>query len=212
MNDGIRYVALGDSLTLGTGALLSPGFVQRFAQLTERKFHSPLYVDVFAKNRIPSHELVEMVTSNHVVRNSISRANMITITIGGNDLLQANRLFQTSGDVQHFEVALDHLYNNLKTITFEIHRLKAMSATPYFIRIIGLYNPYPYLQHSEYWVDRFNGVLSSFSDSIHSQFVDISPLFKYNQRLISFDGLHPNSRGYQYIAEKLAGVGYYPLD
>lgn len=54
MINRIVYTALGDSLTVGTGAFFSHGFVQRYAYLTEKALSSPIQVDVIAKNGMSS--------------------------------------------------------------------------------------------------------------------------------------------------------------
>lgn len=159
-----------------------------------------------------SSELVDVIKKNPNIRNSISKANILTITIGGNNLLQANQLFQETGDFQVVHFALQQLEYNLRTILSEITLLKSYSSIPYLVRIIGLYNPYPNLPFSEYWVDHFNRVLSSFTTNNNFvKFVDISYLSKNKQQLLSLNGLHPNKEGYQLIAEQIVATGYDPL-
>lgn len=212
MINRIVYTALGDSLTVGTGAFFSHGFVQRYAYLTEKALSRPIQVDVIAKNGMSSSELVDVIIKNPNIRSSILKANILTITIGGNDLLQANRLFQETGNFQVFQSALQQLKNNLTTILSEISLLKSYSSTPYFVRIIGLYNPYPRLPYSQYVVEHFNRVLSSFTTNNNIvKIVNISHLFNNKQQLLSLDRLHPNKIGYQLIAEQLVSTGYYPF-
>jgi lysophospholipase L1-like esterase len=210
VNHGLSYIALGDSLTIGTGAMFSGGFVQQYAQFTERILNYPLQVQTFAKNGMNSSKLVELITRNQSIRSAILRANIITITIGGNDLLEANRLFQETFDFQIFHYTVKKLSKNLNIILSEIHSLKYTSSTPYFIRIISLFNPFPNIMYSEYWVTNFNQVLRSFT-SKNIEFVNVSHLFKFNRKLISFDRLHPSKEGYKRIAEEIVKKGYYPL-
>lgn len=211
MNNGLTYAALGDSLTVGTGAVFSGGFVQQYAQLTERILNTLIKVHIYAENGLKTADLLGLITRRKSVRTVISRANIITITIGGNDLLQANLLFQKMGDYYIFNYTLENMYKNMKTLLSEIDSLKLAANTPYFIIIIGLYNPFPSIPYSEYWVNKFNQLFSSF-ESKNIKFVNIFNLFKFNNQLISsFDQLHPNYKGYQLVAQKIANKGYYPL-
>lgn len=211
MSKSLNYVALGDSLTVGSGAGLSRGFVKRYASLSERTLNNRIFVDIFAKNGMRSKELVALIKTDPYVREKIANANMITITIGGMDLLDTNRLIHKSSNFQLFQGTIDDVYHNLKIILAEIQSLKIRYVSPYFIRIIGVYNPYPNLHYSNYWVNQFNNKVRSLCNNNLVHFVDISPIFQYRPELLSIDRLHPNRTGYRYIADQVAAAGYYPF-
>ncbi len=138
-------------------------------------------------------------------------ANIITITAGGNDLLQANRTFMYTYDPSVFDEVTVEFYQNMASILSEIHYLKSLHPTPYMIRLIGLYNPFPHLSYSDFWVQRFNNILLSFRDE-RTQFVDIYSYFIYGgEHLFNFGRLHPNKYGYEVIAEATASCGFEPL-
>ncbi|PKR77297.1 hypothetical protein CEY16_11210 [Halalkalibacillus sediminis] len=206
----IVYKALGDSLTVGVGAFFSKGFVGRYAEKSVNHLQRPIRTQVIAKRKMTSHDLVKLTRDEHQLK-SISQANIITITIGGNDLLEANRLFLSTYHPEFFEQSAFDLYMNVSTILYRIKKAKTNEGSPYLIRIIGLYNPYPQLSYSDYWVERYNQILRSFS-SDHIVFIDIYPFFQRTDRnLLSFDGLHPNKHGYEIIANETAEKGYFPL-
>lgn len=75
------YVALGDSISLGTS--VSP--VQSYPSLVNAQLHAPLMLN-FSRDGLNSDRLIH-VMRNHYVINSIRRANLITLTIGSNDVL-----------------------------------------------------------------------------------------------------------------------------
>lgn len=211
MNNSLNYVALGDSLTVGSGAGLSRGFLKRYILLSERTLLKKVHLDVFAKNAMRSNELVSLIKRNPYVRRKIVNANIITITIGGMDLLDANRMIQKANNFLLFNNPIDQVSRNLKIILAEIQSLKAHAPSPYFIRIIGVYNPFPNLNYSDYWVNQFNYKVRSLCSSKLVNFVDIAPIFQDNPQLLSVDRLHPNRIGYHYMADAIAASGYYPF-
>ncbi|TFB14592.1 hypothetical protein E3U55_13255 [Filobacillus milosensis] len=210
MNDFIVYKGIGDSLTVGIGNYFSKGFVNRYAQRTVETLQIPVRTEVFAKNKITSADLLYRI-QDEKVQSRLMTANIITITIGGNDLLQANREFTRTFIPGVFDEATFSFYRNMLAVLAEIRFLKSLHPTPYIIRLIGLYNPFPHLSYSDFWVQRFNDILLSFEDD-HIAFVDIYPYFIYGaEHLLNFGGLHPNKYGYEIIAEATAASGYEPL-
>ncbi len=75
------YVALGDSISIGTSVL--PG--QSYPSLINARLNAPLMLN-FSRDGLTSYGLIH-VMRNHYVMNSIRRANLITLTIGSNDVL-----------------------------------------------------------------------------------------------------------------------------
>lgn len=197
----IRYTAIGDSLTVGTGALFSNGFVERYSKMLEMHFQLPVYINKYAKNGITSAELLKMLSDSRVTH-SIYNSDIITITTGGNDLLTANRKFMRTMNPIYFNVAIHEFYRNIQSILDKIYVIKSPITKPYLIQILGLYNPYPELPYSEYWLRKFNTIMKSLT-SRNVRFVDIYSPFKYlGNQVLSVD-FHPNRKGYQLIAEEL---------
>lgn len=92
-----------------------------------------------------------------------------------------------------------------------IRKIKTPVSKPYFIRAIGLYNPYPAWTEATEYVIRFNRHLMGLGDD-YFRVADIYAQFSGREKeLMSVDGLHPNGRGYRVIAEQLNRLGYKPL-
>lgn len=202
----ILYTALGDSLTSGVGSLFSNGFVEEYAELTERVLRRKVVIHNYAKAGITSDQLVYDLTRLEI-RNSIYHADILTITIGGNDLLQANRKFKRTGNPVLFQNTLHQLKQNMLKVFSEINTIKTNNPSPYMIRVIGLYNPYPSLPYSHYWVYKFNKTLAEITNH-YGIFVDIYPTLTNNKQMIWLDKLHPNKNGYKTIAYELYKSGY----
>jgi lysophospholipase L1-like esterase len=202
------YTALGDSLTVGVGAVLKSGFVKDYTRLSENTLRRKIIVNKYARSKVTSYEFIHYLT-NPIVRESIYHANLITITIGGNDLIQANRHYQKTNDRSVFNQALQVLKINLEIILKTISHIKTGTNSPYLIRVLGLYNPYPYISYSHYWLTQFNHTIAKVTNSYGGKFIDIYPLFtRLGDRVLSLDTLHPNSFGYHILAQELYRSGY----
>lgn len=206
----IHFLALGDSLTVGVGGIRKGGFIKEYQRLSEIALQRRVIAQKLAKSKITSAELLHFLASPYV-QNAIFHANIITISIGGNDLIQANRHFSRTNNQEVFRYALHSLKVNLQSILKTITSIKRSSNEPYMIRVIGLYNPYPELPYSHYWVNNFNDQMSAVSN-MYGQFINLDPIFlRFKDSILSFDSLHPNSKGYQIIATELYRSGYQEL-
>ncbi|MGM8216688.1 GDSL-type esterase/lipase family protein [Bacillaceae bacterium W0354] len=206
----LYYKALGDSITTGVGAIFSKGFVSKYARFAVNELGIPIRTETIAKNRLTSSDLLYRLQEEGV-QSRLMYGNIYTITIGGNDLLQANRVFNETMDPAIFDVTAMEFRQNIANILAEIHFVKKYFPSPYMVRLIGLYNPLPYLPYSDFWIIRFNQILQSF-DSETVKYVDLYRPFIYGgQQLLTSRGIHPNRHGYQVIAEQAAKVGFKPF-
>lgn len=206
----LYYKALGDSLTTGVGSFFSKGFVSQYASAATKHLKRPIRTEMFAANKLTSGNLLYRLQDKNV-QSRLMYGNIFTITTGGNDLINANKYFNDTYDAQIFHITAEQFHSNVTEILLEIERAKATFTTPYFIRLIGLYNPYPQLSYSHYWVSRFNQVLLSF-EKPHIRYVDIyTPFYYGGEQLLSFRGIHPNRQGYEIIADQIVKKGFSPL-
>ncbi|MBU9714136.1 SGNH/GDSL hydrolase family protein [Evansella tamaricis] len=202
----LYYTALGDSISAGVGTYLRSGFVGSYKQKLEQHLRVPVQAQTYAKPKITSSQLVYFLRDPRV-RLDIAKSHIITINIGGNDLIQANKQFKRQQDPRIFEQAINTLKQNIQIIIDEIGSIKKSShfTTPYLIQVIGLYNPYPKLTYSEYWITAINNTLSEMTQTKENTvFVDIHSIFQFNGKgILSFGGIHPNGKGHDIIAHEL---------
>ncbi|GAE25498.1 lipase/Acylhydrolase with GDSL-like motif in BtlB locus [Halalkalibacter wakoensis JCM 9140] len=191
------YTALGDSLTVGVGALLSSGFVKRYAKMIETTYQIPVSLRIKAKPGMNSSQLLQTLSSSHI-KKAIAQADLITITIGGNDLLQA---YRNKNQPHALEQSVHLFVYNLSQILQKIALIKSFSPRPYKVQLIGLYNPIPFHPYSAYFVQKFNHVLRRFSSGPVS-YVDVYDPFQSNGTKLLAGDFHPNNRGYQIIANR----------
>ncbi|MBU9723380.1 MULTISPECIES: GDSL-type esterase/lipase family protein [Bacillaceae] len=200
----LYYTALGDSISAGVGAYLRDGFVKAYHHKLEHHLRLPVYLHLYAQPRITSYQLLTFLYDPNV-RRDIARAHIITINIGGNDLIQANKRYKEIGDPQVLEQSHYYLYNNVKQILSVIHEIKANEPQNYLIQLIGIYNPYPKLPYSDHWIGKTNESLYQLATSYkNTVYIDVYPVFQQNGKgLFSFGGIHPNGKGHQMIADEL---------
>ncbi|OIJ13423.1 hypothetical protein BKP37_10645 [Anaerobacillus alkalilacustris] len=208
----IVYTALGDSLTVGVGASIKSGFIKEYTYFSERALKRKIITNKYAKKGITSEQFIKLLACPQV-RRAIYESDIITITIGGNDLIQANRHFMRTNDPSIFHRTLYSFKQNYEFILRTITELKSDVGSPYLIRTIGFYNPFPELPYSDLWIRSFNNAIEKLSLNYHSKFINIYPIFaRLREQALTFDRLHPNHYGYQLIAYELYYSGYNELN
>ncbi|KAA9002370.1 lysophospholipase [Paenibacillus spiritus] len=206
-----QYTALGDSLTTGFGALPGNGFVPLYRRMTEARLRSFVAHTNLGINGLTTTELLWYIQRNAMFRQAIREADVITVSIGGNDLIRAARSARGNGAAALPLGAVHEATRHYGEIMQAIGSIKAQDGRPYLLRTVGLYNPYPRWAEAAEWVRHFNRHAGRYS-SRTSGFADIYGAFAGSEReLLSLDGLHPNGRGYRVIAERLNALGYSPL-
>lgn len=202
----IKYFALGDSLTVGFGALPTLGWVSRYREATERALRRPVLFRESARMGARSEEVLRMLyaTPEQIVR----AADIITVTAGGNDLIGAARAYSHTLNPQHFSEALERSVEHLQHFVHYVERLKPVQSASYIVRIVELYNPFPHLADGAVWVRRFNRQIRK----LENERIRVARIYDaflgWEHELIALDGLHPNSRGHAVIAAKVAALGY----
>lgn len=84
-----HYTAVGDSLTFGFGAMPGGGFVPLYRRMAEEKLRQFVAHENLGVNGLTSDELYDRVVQLPTYRFHLRQAQIITISIGGNDLIRA---------------------------------------------------------------------------------------------------------------------------
>lgn len=223
----IRYTAIGDSLTEGIGDLTnSGGFVPLVANDLQEQYHlNGVQTDNFGKNGDRSDQILKRIKKNEDIQKGLAAADLITLTVGGNDLMKVIK-----GDV--FRLTKDSFKKPLKSYQKEVEKLlteirKYNEEAP--IYVLGIYNPFylyfPDITEMQEIVDTWNdgtkevvtaeknayfipindllykgagdqvGIVSSEETTTSSSEHDIK-----NNVLYEEDHFHPNNLGYQIMA------------
>lgn len=212
IHEPYQYSALGDSLTVGIGSdLFHPGFVWRYAEDCESALGRPVYFDTIAKSGATSGEIL-VATYVPAVVDSIRSSEIITITAGANDLIDAAERYLIVQNTEDLFKALETATTNINKLIDQIHEIHNPGKNRYMIRMLNLYNPFPQIPGADQWIERFNQALLALSSHQHIRVADVhSPFAGRQEELLVPGGIHPNVKGYKVIAEQLNQLGYAPL-
>ncbi|MDI6777606.1 MAG: GDSL-type esterase/lipase family protein [Patescibacteria group bacterium] len=230
-----NYTALGDSLAYGYGATGNYGYVDTYKNYVESDNGVTINLWNLGSSGWTSSDLLAALKSNAVFRAAVSSSRVITVDIGGNDLLQATVKYKAGicGGKKNdkcMKTANKNLKKNFKKILKEIKKLRGKQQTIY--RTMNLYysavtsdssvdsfsgdkysSDFAFLN---YYVKKADSILCKAGRSkgflcadVHTSFNGASKTEDPQQKgYICADGLHPNDTGYQVIANDFRALGY----
>lgn len=138
----INLVALGDSLTEGVGdEKHEQGYSGRIAKKIDKKYDITVSMSNFGKSGDRSDQIQKRLQTQPDFQREVGRANVILMTVGGNDLQQSllkNISAKTPTDLSAAIVAGQKQYENKLADLFKAVRNQNSDA-PIFI--FGNYNP-----------------------------------------------------------------------
>ncbi|AYF81834.1 MULTISPECIES: SGNH/GDSL hydrolase family protein [Bacillus] len=198
----LQIVSLGDSLTRGVGDKEGIGYVGRMKEDLQKDYKQKIALTNLAVSGAKMPDLLKQIESNGA-KYSIKQADVIVLTIGGNDLFPG---WESLGkiDLETYRPDTETFQNEAKKIIEEIRKLNTDS--PIFW--LGLYNPFEDvedLKGSSNIVVDWNASLEKLA--LNDKNVYITPTFDLFQNrgkdLLYSDHFHPNEVGYTYMAERL---------
>jgi lysophospholipase L1-like esterase len=199
-------VGLGDSLTQGVGDERKlGGYLGRLATEMET-FQGVGQIDLWneAKRGRRSDQLLKQIQSGEI-DDSIKNADIIVVTIGGNDIMRIVKQDLFKLRVDAFQNELLVFAKRYGKIMKEIRKINPDSP----VILLGLYNPFSIVtdQANEFdqilanWNNTINKV--AYSD-INACFVPVNDLFNSNSTMVYHtDFFHPNSKGYEQMADRV---------
>lgn len=201
VSSGHLLVGLGDSLTRGIGDTEGEGYFGITKKELQKQSPEINAINLSISGQT-SHDLVKQLNQRQV-RETVKKANWITITIGGNDLFRStNRLEKI--DEKETEKSRLQFEKNLHTILATIQKENPHAT----IFLFGLYNPFGDLEIKDQafqivteWNQNMNQITLDYPNVIVIHTYD---LFQLNPtQLLYQDHFHPNRNGYQLMAERL---------
>lgn len=230
----LQYGALGDSIARGFFGLFS--YVNHFRTAIERDLGIPVQLSNLSQSGWTSAQLLFALRTDLDFRTTVSRTDILTWNIGGNDLRSARDRYrrQTCGG-QDNQDCLRQMASSFKQnwdgIMTEIITIRPPQQ--YVVRTMDIYYPYvtkdsqrdtwPNDAGSDFvvlavYVRDINGHIGA---STSSRGIPLAPVYRTyngpsgnedpnNKGYITFDGFHPSTRGQQVIADLLRGLGYSP--
>lgn len=193
-------IILGDSLARGAGDQQGLGIPGRLdAELKRRSIPAQRTYNL-AVNGARTSDLLRQLESVNV-QQLLRDANVIIVSIGGNDLWGGNDWRNASP-----AEAEEKMAEVLARIETAVQRIRALNPRARLF-FIGLYNPFvsaPDGTQLTGLVNRWNAkLLEEFGSDTNFTLVPTSDLFSHRDRLSS-DRFHPGAAGYELIARRIA--------
>lgn len=202
----ISVVSVGDSLTQGVGDIQDLGgyipYLQ--AKMEGSKLVSTANFQNFGVRGNRSDQLLERLKQEKV-KVAIRDADLVIITIGGNDVMQVFKNNMMGLELNKFIQAANDYSKRLGEILNTIRQYNNDTG----IVLIGIYNPFmkwfadikEMNEIVENWNETSSQEMAQFD---HSLFVPVADIFENNEEsLLYTDYFHPNNRGYELIAERV---------
>ncbi|MDY2775326.1 MAG: SGNH/GDSL hydrolase family protein [Streptococcus infantarius] len=217
-----HYVAIGDSLTEGVGDTTNQGgFVPILSQSLTDTYHYQVTHDNYGVSGNTSNQILTRMKDKQDIQNSLAKADMMTLTVGGNDVMAVIRKHLTKLSVATFKKPAKSYQERLRQI-IELARSENENLPIY---ILGIYNPFylnfPEMTEMQEIINDWNDATESVTKEYHHvYFVPINDqLYKgidgqegivstsgdqttvINDALFSGDHFHPNNIGYQIMSD-----------
>ncbi|PMC39240.1 GDSL family lipase [Bacillus sp. UMB0899] len=206
----INLVALGDSLTKGVGdGSDQGGYVGRITEMLEgEKGIKEVQVKNFGMKGHKTTNLEKRLKEEEVIQ-SLQQADMIVMTIGGNDIMNVVRQNIFSLDFEPFRAEQLNFERRLTDIFGMIRDYNSDA----LIVFVGLYNPFKFMLPNLTEIDQIieewnNGSKQIITNDKYGVFVPVEDIFssQMDQKLLYKDEFHPNERGYTLMADRIYQV------
>lgn len=209
----IQVVIMGDSIARGTGDDKGKGFSTYLPDYLKSQTAKELAVENIAINGLKVAGLLEQLeaepsqinqTQDNQLAQLIASADLVLISIGGNDLRSLRSTDVTTKE-EEFKVLQESYLANLREIIKVIRKNNPKTQ----IVFVGIYNPYEKADTAfednkllSTWNYNTQQVIEADAGVI---FIPTYDLFKLNtKRYLAVDGLHPNTMGYQVISQRIS--------
>ncbi|MGO4889573.1 S-layer homology domain-containing protein [Anaerobacillus sp. MEB173] len=208
--DVIDYLALGDSLAAGVTPYreFDKGYPDFLAEKLELHHDLNTFNKGYATSGYTSANIVDDIQTNKEnIQKAIRKANLITLTVGANDLLKAIGPIDQNLSVDPAVISgiLTDIGTNITKIVTAIQTINPEAD----IYIMGYYNPFPYhpveLQPTlNSLLENLNNTILAVSNKFGVTYVPTAKPFaaNYERYLPNPQDIHPSLEGYEAIAEE----------
>ncbi|AUW96965.1 SGNH/GDSL hydrolase family protein [Streptococcus pluranimalium] len=219
-----HLLAIGDSLTQGVGDTTNQGgFVPLLARRLDETYRYDTVTSNYGISGNTSRQILNRMKKQKAIQKNLKTANLMTLTVGGNDVMKVIRENLDHLDTDSFTPGAKAYRKNVK----EIIKLARKGNPELPIYIVGIYNPFylnfPEMTQMQDIVDNWNEQTKQLvADYDGVYFVGINDqLYKgvegqegvvsvsgerttvVNDALFTEDHFHPNNIGYGIMADAI---------
>jgi lysophospholipase L1-like esterase len=217
-----RVVGLGDSVVSGSRCRCTP-FVARYAGLMAHRTGSRVSSRNLGVPGLTTGGLLAQLTRPEVVA-VVRRADLVTVTIGANDMGPARQSWQAGACSRCFRSTADAIRDRAGAVLRRIARVRGGRRTEVLVTTYwnvfeeateGDGNPRGYRAMAERATRSTNDAVCDAARAAGAVCIDLYVPFKGNGRdplpLLAADRDHPNAAGHALIAATLARHGWQEL-
>jgi lysophospholipase L1-like esterase len=200
----IHHLAIGDSIIHGFGVEETENLVYKFSNQLGQETNKTVHYTNKGKNGMTSTDLNEMVKAG-LLDDAIKKSDIITVNIGGNDVLKTAKKQDYYGAVKSFDTLQETFTKNLEAISTKIIEINP-DATIVFLE---LYNPLPadhqFSELADSLLPKWNVNIYEVAHQTPASIVvqTTKVINSDNPQNLSTDGVHPNSAGYTAITTQI---------
>ena len=220
-NNKINYLALGDSFAAGQNPYGEKGY--GYTDYIKDYLKKENILENYSKDftceddrivdlteRINKNEKIEINGKSTSIQHAIEKADIITISIGSNDIYQKSGLSDMSYNLENidkFNDYLDEIESDLDNLLKTVRKLNNKQ-----IILIGQYNPLSplsskYTRELEPIFMKINDIYSSVAKKNNTSYIDIYEIFKENPEYLPNPiDIHPNIEGYEVISSQIINI------
>lgn len=202
----LSIVSIGDSLTEGVGDSSNSG---GYVPYLEKRLESLKEIDDasfinYGKKGNRTDQLIKRLESEQV-QSAIKKADIVIITIGGNDVVKVIKENWSDLTIESFQEEEQSYRERVQAILTSVREINADAG----IVLVGIYNPFGRIfvdtdddeEIVQAWNERAEEVASSFDRAV---FVSIESVFgEGSDGLFYEDQFHPNDLGYEQMAGRI---------
>lgn len=199
------YLALGDSITAGYGVGIKNSFASLYSTILSRHLPYIRYQNL-GVNGLTTGGLADQLINGRGIRDFLTQARIMSITIGSNDLLSVGKLI-----VSNRQVNIDSILKNMSGNLLPIGKSVRSSAPSALVQVTTIYNPLPtgpdarLAGTAQIFIDHANQIITNWAESFGFQVILTDRLFRDKEAiLIGPDHFHPNLRGHEVLAQAFA--------
>jgi lysophospholipase L1-like esterase len=187
----LRYLALGDSFTIGTGTTPERSFPARLAALW--RGGRPVELTNLGVNGYSTQELLDL----ELPQARALQPGFVTLAIGANDIVRGR-------EPEDYRENVRLILGQLRALGVPARRIVALPQPDWSRSPVAAAFGDPESLAGR--IERYNAILREEALRVGARWVDLFPLMRRQaeEGEIAADGLHPSAAAYEAWAEKLA--------